>query len=338
MWEFVLRRLLAAIPVIFGVVVFIFFITHIVPANPAKLYAGIKASTATLEQIRQRLHLNDPLPVQFYYYLVNLLSGNLGYSLSIRTSVNTGIAEFYPITFGVVILSIAWSAPLGIFLGIVSATRMNKLSDIAARTIAYAGLSFPSFFFAIILQIVFAVDLKVLPLTGLLSPSDTLPRHITGFYLFDSILTANIPDFISSIDHLIMPVLALGFLSMASVMRMTRSSMLEVLSAPFVKALRAKGVPEGSIVRRYAFRAAMGPTLTILALTIGGLLGGSVFIEEIFGLGGFSEWTYQAILGFDYNVVVAYTLFISIAYVGSSIIVDIAYAWIEPKIRFADRG
>lgn len=338
MWEFVLRRIIAAVPVVFGVIVIIFFITHVVPSNPAKLYAGIKASGATLDQIRQRLHLNDPLPVQFYYYIINLLQGNLGYSLSLRSSVNTGIAIFYPITLGVVLLSIAWSAPLGILLGIVSATRVNRPADVAARTIAYAGLAFPSFFFAIILQIVFSVDLKVLPLTGLISPGDTLPQHITGFYLIDSLLTANIPDLISAADHLVLPVLALGFLSMATVLRMTRSSMLEVLSSPFVKALRAKGVPEGSIVRRYAFRAAMGPTLTILALTIGSLLGGSVFIEEIFGIGGFSEWTYQAILGFDYNVVVAYTLLISIAYVGSSIIVDVAYAWIEPKIRYAERG
>lgn len=338
MWEFVLRRLLATIPILLGVTVLIFFVTHVVPSDPARVYAGIKASNATIEAIKARLHLNDPLPVQFWYYLVSLVQGNLGYSLSIRMSVNTGIELFLPITLGLVILTLIWSAPVGILLGILSATKRNRAGDVISRTIAYIGLSFPTFFFAILLQIVFAVNLKVLPLTGMLNPSDSPPTHITGFYLLDSLFTLNAQDFMSSFLHLILPVFALGFTSMALVLRMTRSSMLEVMSSPFVKALRAKGVPEGAIVRRYAFRAAMGPTLTILGLSIGSLLGGTVFIEEIFGIFGFSDWTYQAILGFDYNVVVAFVLIISIAYVLGSIVVDIIYAWIEPKIRFSEGG
>lgn len=338
MWEFVLRRLLATIPILLGVTVLIFFVTHVVPSDPAKLYAGYKASNATLEAIRNRLHLNDPLPVQFWYYLMGLVQGNLGYSLSIRMSVDTGIALFLPITLGVVILTVIWSTPVGILLGILSATKRNRLGDVTARTAAYFGLSFPVFFFAILLQILFAVNLKVLPLTGMLSPSLLPPTHVTGFYLLDSLLTLNAQDFASSFLHLILPVFALGFTSMALMLRMTRSSMLEVLSSPFVKALRAKGVPEGAIVRRYAFRAAMGPTLTILGLSIGSLLGGTVFIEEIFGIDGFSYWTYQAIIGSDYNVVVAFVLIISIAYVLGSIMVDIVYAWIEPKIRFSEGG
>lgn len=338
MWEFILRRLLAAIPVLLGVIVLIFFVTHVAPADPAKLYAGIKAPPETLQAIREQLHLNDPIPIQFWYYLTNLVQGDLGRSLSIRLSVNAGIGLFMPITLGLVILAIAWSTPVGILLGMLSATKMNKLGDVVSRTVAYIGLSFPSFLLAIVLQLIFAVNLKILPLTGMLDPSFTAPTRITGFYPIDSLLTGNLPDFVSSCVHLILPVFALGFTGFALVLRMARSSMLEILSSPFVKALRAKGVPEKIIVRRYAFRAAMGPTLTIIGLSFGSLLGGTVFIEQIFGVTGFSWWVYQSIIGFDYNVVVAYTFIISLAYVLGSILVDAAYAWIEPRIRFAEEG
>ncbi len=333
-----MRRLLAAIPVLLGVIVLIFFITHVAPSDPVKLYAGIKAPEATLDAIRQRLHLNDPIPVQFWYYLVSLFEGNLGYSLSLRMDVNTGIALFLPVTLGIVVLAILWSTPVGILLGMLSATRMNKAGDIVSRTIAYIGLSFPSFLLAVILQLIFAVNLKVLPLTGLLDPSITAPPRVTGFYPLDSLLAGNLPAFVDACQHLILPVFALGFTGFALVLRMARSSMLEILSSPFVKALRAKGVPEKIIVRRYAFRAAMGPTLTIVGLSFGSLLGGTVFIEEIFGMAGFSYWVYQSIIGFDYNVVVAYTFIISLAYVLGSIVVDAAYAYIEPRIRFAEEG
>ena len=333
-----MRRLLAAIPVLLGVIALIFFVTHVAPADPAKLYAGIKAPPATLEAIRERLHLTDPIPVQFWYYLTNLFQGDFGYSLSVKMSVNTGIELFIPITLGLVVLAIAWSAPVGILLGMLSATRMNKVPDIIARTIAYIGLSFPSFLLAVLLQLVFAVNLGILPLGQMLDPSLSAPTHITGFYPIDSLLTGNLPDFVSSCVHLILPVFALGFTGFALVLRMARSSMLEILSSPFVKALRAKGVPENIIVRRYAFRAAMGPTLTIIGLSFGSLLGGTVFIEWIFNITGFSWWVYGAILGFDYNVVVAYTFIISLAYVLGSILVDAAYAWIEPRIRFSEEG
>lgn len=335
-----MRRLLAAIPVLLGVIVLIFFVTHVAPADPVKVYlGGEKAQPATVEAIRNRLHLNDPIPVQFWYYLVDLAQGDLGISLSFRgMSVNQGIGLFLPVTLGLVVLAIAWSTPVGILLGMISATRMNKLPDVLSRTIAYIGLSFPSFLLAILLQLVFAVNIRVFPLNGMLDPSLNAPTRITGFYPLDSLLTGNLPDFVSSVQHFILPVFALGFTGFALVLRMARSSLLEILSSPFVKALRAKGVPEKVIVRRYAFRAAMGPTLTIIGLSFGSLLGGTVFIEEIFGVTGFSWWVYGAIVGFDYNVVVAYVLIISIAYVLGSIVVDAAYAWIEPRIRFAEEG
>ena len=250
-------------------------------------------------------------------------------------SVAQGISLFLPTTLGLAMLTIAWSAPAGILLGIISATRRDRISDTLSRGIAYFGLSVPTFFLAILVQLIFVVQLKVLPLTGLLYPGQEAPTAITRFYPLDSLLTGNISDFSSSMIHLILPVFALGFSGMSLTLRMTRSSMLEILTSSFVRTLRAKGVPENAIIR-YAFRAAMGPTLTVIGLSAGGLLGGTVFIEEIFGLAGFSNWAYQAILGFDYNVVVAFTLIIAIVYMIVNIVVDVAYAWIEPQIRLAE--
>jgi len=336
MWEFIIRRLITAVPVLIALSVLIFFVTHVVPADPARLYAGYKASTATIEAIRRMLHLDEPLYVQYWYYLVALFRGDLGYSLSLRMSVTKGISLFLPTTLGLTILTVAWSAPTGIFLGIVSAARRNSMNDAVSRGLAYFGLSVPAFFLAILLQLIFVVHLKILPLTGMLYPGQTLPQRITGFYPLDSILTGNIPCLVSSIIHLVLPVLALGLAEMSLVLRMTRSSMLEILSSSFVRTLRAKGIPENKIVFNYAFRAAMGPTLTVMGLSSGGLIGGTVFIEQIFGLSGFSNWAYQAILGFDYNVVVAFTLVIAVTYLLVNVIVDIAYAWIEPQIRLSE--
>lgn len=335
LWEFMVRRLIAAIPIIVGLSVLIFFVTHIVPADPARLYAGLKASPETVAAIRRTLHLDDPLPVQYWYYLVALSRGDLGYSLSIRMSVAQGISLFLPTTLGLAMLTIVWSAPAGILLGIISATRRDRISDTLSRGIAYFGLSVPTFFLAILVQLIFVVQLKVFPLTGLLYPGQEAPTAITRFYPLDSLLTGNISDFSSSMIHLILPVFALGFSGMALTLRMTRSSMLEILTSSFVRTLRAKGVPENAIIK-YAFRVAMGPTLTVIGLSAGSLLGGTVFIEEIFGLAGFSNWAYQAILGFDYNVVVAFTLIIAIVYMIVNIAVDVAYAWIEPQIRLAE--
>jgi peptide/nickel transport system permease protein len=336
LWEFMVRRLIAAIPIIVGLSVLIFFVTHVVPADPARLYAGYKASPETIAAIRKMLHLEDPLPLQYWYYLIALFHGDLGYSLSIRMTVLQGISLFLPTTLGLSLLTVAWSTPAGIFLGIISATKRNRISDTMSRGIAYFGLSVPTFFLAILVQIIFVVHLKILPLTGMLYPGQVAPARFTGFYPVDSILTGNLPVFASSIIHLALPIFALGFSEMSLVLRMTRSSMLEILSSSFVRTLRAKGVPENAIIFKYAFRAAMGPTLTVIGLSAGGLLGGTVFIEEIFGLSGFSNWAYQAILGFDYNVVVAFTLIIAIVYMLANIVVDIAYAWIEPQIRLSE--
>jgi len=336
LWEFMVRRLMAGIPIIVGLSVLIFFVTHIVPADPARLYAGFKASPETIAAIHKMLHLDDPILVQYWYYLVALFHGDLGYSLSIRKSVAEGISLFLPTTLGLALLTIAWSAPAGIILGIISATKKNRVSDTLSRGIAYFGLSVPTFFLAILVQLIFVVQLKVLPLTGMLYPGQNAPTAITRFFPVDSLLTGNFSDFSSSMIHLVLPVFALGFSGMSLTLRMTRSSMLEVLTSSFVRTLRAKGVSENAITFRYAFRAAMGPTLTVIGLSAGGLLGGTVFIEEIFGLAGFSNWAYQAILGFDYNVVVAFTLIVAIVYMIMNIVVDIAYAWIEPQIRLAE--
>lgn len=336
LWEFVVRRLVSAVPILVGLSVLIFFVTHVVPADPARLYAGFKASPATIEAIRHMLHLDEPLPVQYWYYLVALFHGDLGYSLSIRMPVTQGIALFLPTTLGLALLTVAWATPTGITLGIISAAKKNGLSDALGRGFAYFGLSVPTFFLAVLLQLIFAVNLKVLPLTGMLYPGESLPQRITGFYPLDTILTGDVHSFVSSMIHMILPVLALGLGEMSLVLRMTRSSMLEILSSSFIRTLRAKGIPESAIVFRYAFRAAMGPTLTVVGLSAGGLLGGTLFIEKIFGLSGFSNWAYQAILGFDYNVVVAFTLIIATTYLFVNIAVDIAYAWIEPQIRLSE--
>jgi peptide/nickel transport system permease protein len=230
-----------------------------------------------------------------------------------------------------------FAIPLGIVGGIISAIRRNKLSDHITRIIAIAGYSLPIFWLALMLQYSFAYQIPILPLEGRLGIGMTAPSTITGLYVIDSILTGNIETLGSSLYHIILPAFTLGFATLALILRMTRSSMLEVMGMDYIRTGRAKGLSERSIIYKHALRNALIPTITVTGLAFGGLLGGAVLTETIFNWPGMGRFAAAAVLGFDFNAVMGFTILIAIIYVSANLIVDILYAVVDPRVKLGGR-
>jgi len=333
-WEFIVRRLLLLIPVLIGVTIITFVISHVIPADPAIAFAGgPKAQPETIERIREQLHLNEPLYIQYFYYLNDLIHLNLGKSYLENRPVIDAIAQYFPATFELTIIAMLISIPLGIIGGIISAIRRNKLSDQTTRFIAIIGYSLPIFWLALMLQYLLAYQFPILPLEGRLAIGLSAPQHITGLYIVDSIFTGNLETLSSSLYHIILPAFTLGFATLALILRMTRSSMLEVMGMDYIRTARAKGLSERKVIYKHALRNALIPTVTVSGLQFGALLGGAVLTESIFNWPGMGRFAANAVLGLDFNSVMGFTLIVAIIYVIANLIVDLLYAVIDPRVK-----
>ncbi len=333
-WEYIVRRLLLLIPVLIGVTIITFTVSHVIPADPARAFAGgPKAQPETIARIRAELHLDKPLWEQYFYYLNDLIHLNLGKSFLENRPVTTALAQYFPATFELTIFAMIIAVPFGIIGGIISAIRQNKLSDHITRIIAIVGYSLPIFWLALMLQYVFAYQFPIFPLEGRLSAGMTSPTTFTGFYVLDSILSGNGATLLSSLHHLLLPAFTLGFATLAIILRMMRSSMLEVMGSDYIRTARAKGLSERTVIYKHALRNAMIPTITVTGLAFGGLLSGAVLTETIFNWPGMGRFAAHAVLGLDFNAVMGFTLVVAIIYVLANLIVDILYAVVDPRVK-----
>ena len=339
MWEYVVRRVLFMFPILVGVLAFTFLISHIIPADPVGVYLGKQANNPELRaNVTARYHLDEPLEVQFYYYMKGVFTGDLGYSFLYKEDVSEILAIRLPATIELITFAIIIAIPTGIFLGVVSATKRNTVWDAIARFVALLGISVPTFFLALAVQIIFVSSWNVFPLAGRFPNTKTPPPDITGLYTIDSILSLDIQDLVTSIYYIALPSFVLGFSIIGYILRMTRSSMLEVMSSDYVKAARAKGVPERRVVYGHALKNAMGPTLTIAGLTIGGAITYTVFVESIFvwpGIGEVAvEWTKEA----DFSGILGFTILVTLGFLVANLMVDILYVFIDPQVRLGGKS
>jgi len=334
MWEYVLRRVLIIFPILIGVLAFTFIIAHLVPGDPVGVYLGKKANDPVLRaQVEQRFHLNDPWYQQFWYYIKGVFTGDLGYSFVQKTSVSKTIAAKLPATIELVLVSSAFAIPAGIYLGVLSATRRNTLADAISRFIALVGISIPAFFLALLLQLAFVSDVHVFPLGSRLPNFINPPHHFTGLYLVDSVLSLDVRALLYSAYYIVLPAFALGFSIVGYILRMMRSSMLEVLSSDFVRSARAKGVSQRDVIYKHAMKNALGPTLTISGLTVGGAISGTVFVERIFNWPGIGNFAVLSALQLDFAAILGFTLVVTVAYLVANLLVDILYAYLDPQVR-----
>jgi ABC-type dipeptide/oligopeptide/nickel transport system permease component len=356
MLQFVLRRLLLSIPVLLGIVFLVFALARLLPGDPCVAALGERATEAICDEFNRRNALDQPIPVQFVTYLGQLASGNLGDSLLQRRPVAEILVERLPVTLELTLFALAFAIVVGVTLGRLSAIRRNSPVDVGTMVLANVGVSIPVFVLGLLLAFLFAVGLRgtpfALPPSAQLSPGigfvplaerwglegmEGFPRavidFVSGMKITASLISFQWEPLLDALKHMILPMIALGTIPMAVIARMTRSSMLDVLGLDYIRTARAKGASERLVIGRHAFRNALLPVVTVIGLSLGALLSGAVLTETVFLLPGLGRTLFEAITGRDYIVVQALTLVTAIFYVVINLIVDVSYAYLDPRIR-----
>jgi len=334
--NYILRRVSLLIPVILGVLVLVFIISYVIPADPARAWAGPKARPEQIEVLRERYHLNDPVYLQIYYYVRNLvLHFDLGVSATTGRPVLTDLKAFFPATFELAFVAFVLAIVIGIPLGVVSALRRNEPTDHFSRIVALTGVSTPLFWSALLMQFLFYYKLRWLPAFGRLSVE--INRY-TGFVLLDSILNWNWSAFGDAATRLVLPAFTLAFYTMGYLVRITRGSMLEVLESEYVVTAKAKGLPQRVVIYRHALKNAIIPPITVLGINFGWLLGGTVLLETIFSWPGMGRYAAGSIVQVDLPAMVGFTLVAATVMILSNLVVDIFYSIIDPRVRVGGKA
>jgi dipeptide transport system permease protein len=330
----ILKRMMMAVPSLIGVVIVTFLLTRALPGDPAAYFAGPAATTEAIEQIRVKLGLDKPLYIQFVRYVEDLAHGDLGNSLTTGQPVGREIKTRLPASAELTLLGLIVSVLIAVPLGILAATRPNSLIDHACRVIATAGVSLPVFFTGLILIYVFYYHLGwAPPPLGRLDIFYSPPPHVTGFYLIDSLIAGDGEVFVAALKQLILPALTLAIFSLAPIARMTRASMLAVLSSDFVRTARASGLAPFTVVITYAFRNAMLPVITTLGMVFSFLLGANVLVEKVFAWPGIGSFAVEALIASDFAPLQGFVLTMAVMYVALNLLIDILYGVIDPRMR-----
>ncbi len=333
--DYVLRRLVLITPVALGLVTMTFLISHVIPADPARVWAGPQARPEQVELIRKRYHLDEPLWIQYYYYIHDLARGDLGFSPYTHRPVVQDILTYFPVTLELTLLSTALTIALGVPLGVISALKRDSWIDHATRILALLGTSTPVFWLGLLMQLVFFYYLGWLPATGRI---DVPYTRITGMVLLDTLITGNLVGFADAVKHLIMPSMCLCFVYVGLIARLTRSSMLDVLSADYIRTARSKGLPEQLVVLKHALRNALLPVVTVIGIQFGWLLCGAAITETVFAITGMGRYAANAIVNLDFPSLMGFTLISGISIMVVNLAVDILYAFLDPRIRVGARA
>jgi peptide/nickel transport system permease protein len=331
--SYIAKRMLLLVPVFLGVTFVSFVVSFVITPDVTRVWTGGRPSPAAREALVARYHLKEPIWVQYYYYLVNFLTGNWGIVPSTGRSVASDIQLFFPATVELALAAIILVLVIGISLGIVASIYHDRKIDHSIRLFYLAGYSSPPFLVALLVLLVFAYTLRVFPTQGRLSSSLMPPYHITGLYMLDSLLTGNWPVFQDALWHVVLPATALALTYFGVITRVTRASMLEVFNKEFITASYAKGLSRRSVIYKHALRNAMIPITTISGLMLGFLLGGAVVVETIFQWPGIGYYAVRSILTYDFPSVFGVTALFTIAVVVSNLVADILYAFLDPRIK-----
>ena len=331
MLAYIIRRILILIPTLLGVSVIVFLMLHITPGDPAELLLGERSTVESLKAMREHLGLDKPLYVQYGMFLERLLQGDLGETIWTRQKVWIEVKQRFPATIELSVAAMTISCLLGMFFGIVSATKQYSIFDYLSMLGALVGVSMPIFWLGLVLMLIFSLHLGWLPVSGRLTIGVDLDT-ITNFYILDAILTRNGVALRDALRHIILPAVTLSTIPMAIVARMTRSSMLDVLRQDYIKTAKAKGLSQSKVIFKHALRNALIPVVTTIGLQFGILLGGAILTETIFAWPGVGKWMYDAVSQRDYMVIQGGTLFIATIFVVINLVEDVLYAVINPRI------
>jgi peptide/nickel transport system permease protein len=321
-----------------GLSVITFTLARVIPSDPAALYIGPHPNPGDLERTREKLGLNRPLPVQYAYYVRDLLRGDLGDSIATKRPVLQEIGDRWPASLELLLTAMIFAVLVGVPLGVLSAQLQGSPFDVAVRTLSIVGVSMPAFWAGLLLQVVFFRNLHLLPLAGRFDTDlrfSSPIQPLTGFYLIDSAVTGNWIAFKDVAWHTVLPALTLAAYPIGLIARMTRATMIEVLSQDYIRTARAYGTPEWFTIYFYALKNAIGPTLTVIGLTLAYALTGTFFIEIVFNWPGLGLFTVHSLLNTDHPAIMGITLLAASGYVIINLMVDVAQAWIDPRISLA---
>ena len=333
--RYILRRLLLLIPVLLGALFVAFVLTRVVPGNPIERVAGPYASDEQVAKMKEDANLNELVPVQFLFYLQDLLKGDMGDSFFTGQPVRDDLQSRFPATMELVLYGMLLGIVLAVPLGILAATRHGTLIDHVSRVIAVLGVSVPVFWIGLVLLTIFYDKLGLLPgPVGRLPIGATRPSDVTGLYTIDAIIARDWATFAAAFKALILPAVTIGITAMAPIARMTRSTMIDALDSDYIRTARSMGLPSRRIVLHHALKNAMIPVLTLIAAVFGFLIGGEVLVEIIFSWNGVGLYSYNAILNSDFPAIQGFILVVTTIYILIYLVVDVATAILDPRVEF----
>lgn len=330
------KRLGTSLIVLIGVSMLIFTIARVIPGDPARIALGPNATPEQVTNLREALHLDQNIVVQYGYFVADLVRGDLGVSLYTNRPVTADIAQFLPATLELIIVAGIMMVGFGLPLGIISARYRGRWADNAVRLVSLLGVSAPSFVWAVILMLLFAFFLPLFPIAGRISDSYTI-ETVTGFLLLDTLIAGELRAFGNAAWHIILPAFALALSGIGQAARLTRANMVETYDKPYIEMARSYGFPDRRIANRFAFRPSLIPSLTIIGLDFAAMLGNAFLVEAVFAWPGLSRYGVAVILRKDLNAIVGTVLIISATFLIMNIIVDLLIALINPRIRHSQR-
>lgn len=331
MLGYIARRAIALVPTLLGVSIVVFLFLHLIPGDPATAFLRESATSDQVAAFNERLGLNKPLPEQYLTYMGKVLRGDLGQGLHSGLPVAGEIGQKFPATAELGLAAMLIATVVGILLGVIAAIRRASILDYGTTTLGLVGVSMPIFWLGLMLIYLFAVNLHWLPPSTRGEPPE---RSVTGLYTIDYLLSADPAGWLEAVRHLLLPAIVLATVPLAVVARQTRSAMLEVLGQDFVRTAWSKGLRERAVVTRHVLKNALLPVVTVVGLQVGALLSGAVLTESVFSWPGMGTYVVEAINGRDYPIVQGSILFLATIFVMINLLVDVSYAWLDPRIRY----
>ena len=332
------KRLFLSLFVLFGLSILIFTLSRVIPGDPARLALGPMAPQFAVDQLREKLHLNDPLWVQYVIWLTNALHGDFGDSIVTKRPVIQDIIQFFPATFELVLFSMVISIILSLVIGAISGRRANSWFDNVFRLFSYIGIAVPTFVWAVLALLVFVFWFKLLPTMGQLSTTIAAPPTITGMMGVDALLAGNWTAFVDHFKHLILPGLAMAIGTIAQEARILRSGFIENNKKDYITAAVTYGIPERDITFKYLLKPSIIPMISVMGMDIAASMGGSFIIETIFNWPGFGKYGMWAMLNKDLNAIIASVMILGFFFAMANIIVDLIISYIDPRIKMMEKG
>ncbi len=335
MQKYILLRFLFIPPLLLGISLIMFLVSHVMPGDPAALAAGRQAAPEQIAEMRRSMGLDEPLPTQYWVYLQKAVQGDLGISIYTTRPVLEDLRTYLPASIELAIVAMLLAIVVGVPLGVASGIQSDRLVDHIGRVVSLLGISMPVFWIALLCQLVFYKEMGLFPRGARIDTFLTTPDQITGLYIVDSLLTGNWDVLGSSLKHIVLPAVTLSLTTLAHVTRMTRSSLLEVMGQDYIRTARAKGLAERAVIAWHAMKNALNPVVTIMGLQFGHLISRAFLVEVVFSWPGIGQYAVDAIFNVDYYPIMGAVMVIAVVYMLVNLMVDLLYGWLDPRVRYA---